>query len=86
MTKEQAKFLVDVTENAGNQDISLREGYSGRGMCGRETCAVVVNSLTLLLCDCINHLKNEDVESINLVPDFNNLRTDSMGRESIVIY
>ncbi len=83
MTKEQAKFLVKVTEECGNQDIDLREGYSGRGMFGRETCGVVINSLPILLADVINYARENKMDD---APDFQGFSTDNMGRDSIIIY
>lgn len=82
MTKEQAQFLVEVTEMCGNQDISLREGYSGRGMFGRETFGVVIESLPILLADVINYARDQKMDD---APDFQGFSTDNMGRD-IIIY
>lgn len=82
MTKEQADFLVKVSESCGNQDIDLRNDYSGRSFYGRTTCGVVVNSLPVLLVDVINYMKDNNVEN---VPDFDGLSIDSMARD-IILY
>ena len=57
MTKEQAEFLVKATEYTGNQEIDLRDNYSGRGMFGSQTYGVVVSSLPLLFADTIQFIK-----------------------------
>lgn len=85
MTKEQAEFLVKVTESCGNQDIDLRDNYSGRCMYGETTYGVVIDSLSILTADCINYLRNEDAEDIDKVPDFEGFSMDNMGR-SIILY
>ena len=88
MTKEQAKFIEIVTVSCGNQDIDVRDDYSGRGMYGAKTYGVVVNSLPILLADCINYMRemalvnNESV--INNVPDFDEFRTDNMAMDTIL--
>lgn len=94
MTKEFAQFLVEVTEHCGNQEIDLREGYSGRGMYGRETCSVVVNSPLQLITDMTEYIRTNlgDDDNGNFpwlggeVPEPEVLRMDSMGRDSVVIY
>lgn len=88
MTKEQAKFFVNASEYCGNQDIELRENYSGRGMFGFETCGVVVNNLTQLMCDAIQYVKETaldgNVEVLEKIPDFQGFRTDNMAMDTII--
>ena len=44
MTKKQAKAVIKRIEDKGGE-AKLYEGYSGRGMFGRETFGVVVGSI-----------------------------------------
>ena len=93
MTKETANFLVMVTEHCGNQEADLRENYSGRGMYGRETCAIVVDNQMQLVSDLIQFMGDNVVDDNprglawegGNIPDINSLRIDSMGR-GVVIY
>ena len=59
MTKEQAEFLKEATESSGNQEIEIRDDYSGRCMYGAKTYAVVVDSVTQLMADAINFLSDD---------------------------
>ena len=93
MTKETADFLVMVTEHCGNQEANLRENYSGRGMYGRECCAIVVNNQMQLVSDLIQFMGDNVVDDNPFglaweggnIPDIDSLRIDSMGR-GVVIY
>ena len=97
MTQEQARFFENATDYCGNQEIDVRDNYSGRCMYGRTTYAIVVSSLTTLLRDVIQYMKeNADVTEIlvdkgdtvrlmDTVPDMDDFRTDNMARD-IVIY
>ncbi len=93
MTEQQARFLVEITENQANQEIEIRDSYSGRGMYSKTTYAVVVQDVLTLFCDFATFV-NENIEEqdqIGLVwnggevPCFNNLRMDNMGHK-IVVY
>jgi hypothetical protein len=94
MTKEQAEFLKAATESSGNQEIDVRDNYSGRCMYGDTTFAVVVDSQSQLMADVLNYIRdgvdldgdgNVTVDG-NDFPRFNAFRQDSMGRNSVVIY
>ncbi len=96
MTKELAEFFVMVSEHCGNQEAGLRKNYSGRGMYGRETAAIVVNSQTQLIADLIQYMgdnvsDSEDGEVLaqswegGPIPEVGSLSIDSMGR-GVVIY
>ena len=96
MNKELAEFLAKVTNHSGNQEADVRENYSGRGMYGRETYAIVVNSETQLISDLVQYMAesvcdtNEGEENQGWcggqIPDSDGgLRVDSMGRD-VVIY
>lgn len=84
MTQTQAQFLVKVTEDCGNQEIDLRDSYSGRGMYDRTTHGVVVNSVNVLLADCINYLRQASDEVLEEVPNFQKFSQDNMGMNTIL--
>lgn len=98
MTKDMAEFLVEVTESLGNQEISLREGYSGRGMYGKETCGVVVENILQLFSDILEYARDNindymgegsDGEQFKtwdgkMIPQVENFRMDNMGRQYII--
>ena len=92
MTREQAQFLKAACDWAGDQDCEIQDDYSGRGMYGKTTHAVVAScTLTELLCTALNfamhggeHLYPPGQE--REYPLFGGLRTDQMGRDSIVVY
>lgn len=89
MTREQAEFLADALRDDG-LEVELRESYSGRGMCGRETFAVVADGLGDadglggILRAALRAARDDPDE----IPDFDNFSpsVDSMGRGSIVVY
>lgn len=87
MTKEQAQFLVKVTQDCGNQDVELREDYSGRYMFGKTTYGVVIDSVSVLLVDCLNYLR-ESYHPLNKnpieIPDFEGFNQDNMGMGTIL--
>lgn len=83
MTKEQANFLVETIENSGNE-AEIRDDYSGRGMFGKSTYGVVtkINPANLLGV-ALTHIK-DSLDCIEDIPDFGDLRTDSMGLSTII--
>jgi len=91
MTKELADFLKKATEHCGQQEIDVREDYSGRGMMGRTTHAVVVDSVTELMMNCIQYIR-EGLEFnspaiTDFIPDVSDmgmLRTDNMARQTVL--
>ena len=100
MTKEQANFLKDVCDDSGNVECEIQEGYSGRGMYGRETFALTMNANPVdLIPELVNWFKNNHgiltdtseeaggaMKEDGIVPDFDcNLRIDNMGM-GFVIY
>ena len=95
MDIELAKFFVKVSEEMGNQECKLQEDYSGRGMYGHTTAAVVCNNPLAMMMDALQYIKdcmdNSDAELDDIwekLPDFRNtmLRTDNMGRDSMIVY
>jgi hypothetical protein len=61
MNSNLAQFLKNVTDEIGNQECRLHQGYSGRGMCGQTTTAVSVGSMTLLLADLVQYMQGNIV-------------------------
>lgn len=83
MLEETKDALVNAAQNI-EIEISPQNHYSGRGMYGKETYAVVIDSLSHLL-PCVfvaGHMNNGD-ESI--LEDLRKLRWDNMARR-IVVY
>lgn len=85
MEKAVAELLAEMSDG------EVREGYSGRGMFGRVTCGVVLDSMSNLVVALLENAEEvaERVESMEeegiYLPD--SLRTDSMGMGmGIIIY
>lgn len=86
MTKEQAQFLYDAGDDSG-LDVKIRDDYSGRGMFGKETCAIEGDfSMGELLCAVIEYVRFLDEEEREEIPEMpRSFREDSMGL-GIIIY
>lgn len=87
MTTEQASFINLACEHAG-VECDLLPDYSGRGMYGKQTQAVVVPSVVAVLGAVMNYVRKHvmpDADELNDLPSLSGLREDSMGR-SVVIY
>lgn len=88
MTKDEAQFLKQATEYFGNQEIDVRDDYSGRGMMGRTTYGIVVSSWSMLMSDVIAYIKECGQDNPNFIkdiPDFNTFSVDSVARD-IILY
>lgn len=85
MTKEQAEFFKNAAEEVG-LEIEMRDGYSGRGMYGKTTFAVVTDSLSDLIPALLCHAAYNyvDVVENNLFDNFK-LHQDNMGL-GVVLY
>jgi hypothetical protein len=83
MTSAQATFLEEILSY--NMGVEIRDDYSGRGMYGEKTYALVVDGSHS---DVINCILNSGVDLEKGLDDEEtwDLRFDSMGRSSIVIY
>lgn len=98
MTIEMARFLQACCDNAWN-DCKVQAEYSGRGMFGQTTAAIVVDSATQLLADVIRYVSEnigeysdpkEDNVTIkewlgNEIPDVSSFRVDNLGSR-IILY
>lgn len=83
MKKELAEALFDACDNNGiNADI--REDYSGRGMYGKVTCGIVVDSVADVLSCLVNNADLFVGENGERLFADCNFRTDSMGRGTII--
>lgn len=79
MNIEFAEWLVDI--DCGETQASLVEGYSGRGMCGRETAAVSTDDPINLLLAAVR----EAVEGPDDVPEMpDELMRDNLGKGEVV--
>ena len=98
MRKETAKYLLEAAEEIGGLETYLDETYSGRGMYGDNTVA--------LICDCNNKdmfqmisiaavriKEDEDSEEgldsyghEEFTEDVGKIRQDNMGRDNLVFY
>ena len=97
MDRALALRLIEVAEDT-EIEAEIREGYSGRGMYGKETTAVVAPSLRVLLEMVIENadmfstiaIDRHEEQELFLSPRaiFENisLSADSMGRDQIIIY
>lgn len=87
------RFAAEAIAQCDPIDISVDYEYSGRGMYGKTTCAVIAPSALYLLkqigskiewmareCDC----ENEILELANAMTQINNV--DNMGKNSFVFY
>lgn len=79
MTEEQAKFLVEACKDE-NVEVDHRTKYSGRGMYGKETHGIVVDSIGVLF-GAAMRLMSYNPE--DLWEDFEP-KIDSMGLQTII--
>lgn len=86
MRNELQKALIEADETIGNGVAKPYDGYSGRGMYGKETAGVVVNDLSdllVLVAQAAVDLPG-DFGPEDFVEEVSRLRTDSLGRQMIV--
>lgn len=86
MTTKTKHPLVELLENTGG-DFEMRE-YSGRGMYG-DKCLGLVGSIGRIVGDIVEACLSEDIptESREYIADaVRGMRTDSMGRDSVVYF
>jgi hypothetical protein len=76
MTKEVAEFLLKVVEYSGRQEAKILSDYSGRGMYGKTTYALDIESPTMLLGEVLEYFGNNLEE---LEDDKGNLTTVYTG-------
>jgi hypothetical protein len=85
VTKEQAEFLAEACEASG-VECDIHDDYSGRGMYGKTTYAVVVNNPLQLLGAVVAYVKAiwDAGEDLSEVPALDRLEEDVMGRDVII--
>ena len=88
MNIELAQFLKRVCDDVGNQECDLREDYSGRGMMGRQTAGIVVESVPTLLADVLQYFSEHTHRGYSgmPLPEISDFRVDSMGRQTILYW
>jgi hypothetical protein len=92
MRERTAKAFMEAAEEM-SLAADLQPRYSGRGMYGKETCAIVCGPHVFLLLVAVASARVHESESPSndnewddLVEEIGNLRQDSMGRSDIVVY
>ncbi len=92
MDRKIATLIVAAADQIGGLEVEIYEGYSGRGMMGRETTGISVhNHNTLLQCVALaasqveEDKDSEDRLTIDeFVEGLSDVRFDSLGRDMIV--
>jgi hypothetical protein len=82
MQKNECDFLCAALTHCGIEH-SVQPNYSGRGMYGKQTYAIVLDDPMDLLSAVVDYIIDTDPEDIVRIPGFSR---DSMGKNSVVIY
>ena len=85
MKAELAQFIVDTLNELDGERYSIFENYSGRGMFGRTTTAIVIPEINTFVSDilfCAKELGRMDEDC--LLDNFSQIRFDNLGMEYIV--
>jgi hypothetical protein len=88
MKLEFATMITEAAE-AIDLDVKLRPDYSGRGMYGATTAALIAPSMAefaAAACEAAARLERRDEWSDWFIDAVRAVRTDNTGRDSIVIY
>jgi hypothetical protein len=83
MTQQQAEFFEQACDYAGTE-CSVRDDYSGRGMFGRTTHAIVVPHTLDLLAAVVEYVRTLDFDEVDAIPLLTGLRQDEMGRDTVI--
>lgn len=75
------KNIAELIVNCGEGDLSLREGYSGRGMFGKETTGIITESYSHFVKACVA-AAIEDPERMEMFFD-EPVCSDNMGLDII---
>jgi hypothetical protein len=100
MKAQTAKIIADAADIIGSLDVRVREDYSGRCMYGKTTTGLIIGSYSDLLkavaygaamCqeaekDEQNHSAHNDLPSVDDFIDDLDISSDSMGRDSLIVY
>lgn len=85
MELEHAKLIVESLNEIGDAEYEVYENYSGRGMYGETTTAIVVPSVLKFATDVLrvsNSFVDEDGDC--LLCELQNLKSDNLGRDYII--
>lgn len=90
MQKVIAEAIVEAMEEQGHE-ASVREGYSGRGMFGKETTGIVADSVGTVMRAILSDVLEESsiirqvAEENDISPlDIDGISIDSMGLDTII--
>ena len=102
MNLKLAQFIIEACNNADTffQDEesmpTIRENYSGRGMYGKKTTAIVCKSIMPVMAaisvevvERLGYCEETGAEALDLgdmLEGIRHFQMDSMGRDSVVIY
>lgn len=81
---DTAQQIVKAAEFMGI-DAELREDYSGRGMYGKATAAVVIGSWTKFAA-AVAQAAVDSLDHDEVIADVEKAKWDNMGRSEMVIY
>ncbi len=101
MRPETAKVIIEAAKEMG-KEVTLRDDYSGRGMYGKQTAAVIGRQNDIIVCiaragvvlgaheeareNNADQEENQFIDSDDFLEDIEKLRWDNMGRDDIVMY
>lgn len=97
MKKETVAAILEAADEIG-LEMKEREGYSGRGMYGKDTVGIVLdseNDLLVSVATAAIRLKEKEDELEDapgtltveeFLDDIKRIRRDNMGRDSIIVY
>ena len=89
MELKLAEKIVNICLHNSSHEIELREDYSGRGMFGKTTAAVIVeyeSAITEAIGSFLVDASEDDIEEINELGALmeKGYRTDSLGMRTII--
>ena len=84
MNQQTAKAIFDAAMST-DLEVEIRDGYSGRGMFGRKTTAIIFDELADLLVPVAQAARDipDEAEAEAFLLDVANLRFDNLGRSQI---
>ena len=82
MTKEHAEALVEASEGSENE-LTIFEGYSGRGMYGEQTWGVSGSHRGFIRAGFIASRDFDEEEAEDFMEEISSIRTDSLGLDII---
>lgn len=83
MTQEQVEFVKKACDWC-EIECTVRPGYSGRRMYGKETFGVVVPSVTDVIGAVVGYMKSLDDMELHEAPQLDDLQMDNTGKDLIL--